>query len=207
MAKTRLVAVEFSPTSPYASLKYGFRTPIKESEGTVLGHTLLNAAAPLQGVVLRVNAPKPPRATKVTAVGYTSSYVSADSIVTAAAAGWQITASKVSGGRRKKTRFTTVVYVTMNGVKYAWNIRNTLLAKITDSLAALGVKRASSTDNDLVFGASFPKPPSVKLFGGSGDSAFTVGTFYDPSNEASISDKYEVKEGKFTQTHWATIAL
>ncbi len=206
MAKNRLVSVDFSSASPYAGLHYAFKTPINASESTALGHTTLTANSPLQGLIYRVNAPKPPKATKKLASGASStSFIDDGAYVSAAAAGWQLIPSKRSGGRRRKTRRTTVVYVTVNGVKYAWNIRDTLLAKAQSSLSALGIKVATKSD-DCVFGASFPQPPKVKFYADQGGEEVSMQTFYDPSNESQLSVNYETTSGRYTLDHWATVA-
>ncbi len=206
MGKSRLVAVDFSSASPYANIHYAFKTTIKESESTALGHTALIGSSPIAGIILRANAPKPPRATKRLASGATStSYIDDGAYLTAAAAGWNILSSRISGGRRRKTRRTTVVYVTLNGVKYGWNIRDTLLAKLKSSLEALGVKTALPSDA-IVFGASFPKPPTVTVFTEVGGETVSTTTFYDPSNEATLSANYETKAGRHTALDWTSMA-
>jgi hypothetical protein len=206
MAKNRLVSVDFSSASSYAGLHYAFKTSIKESESTALGHSTLTASSPLSGLIYRANAPKPPKATKRLADGSTStSFIDDGAYVSAAAAGWQLIASKRSGGRRRKTRRTTVVYVTVNGVKYAWNIKDTLLAKLKPSLDALGVKVAA-VDTDCVFGASFPKPPTVKIFTSQGTDEISASTFFDPSNLSALTVNFETTSGRYTLDHWATIA-
>lgn len=207
MGKNRLVSVDFGSASPYAGLHYAFKTPIKESESTALGHTALTANAPLAGIIYRANAPKPPKATKRLADGSTStSFVDDGALVSAVAAGWQLIPSKRSGGRRRKTRRTTVVYVTINTVKYAWNIKDTLLAKAKPSLDALGIKVATQSDA-CVFGASFPKPPTVKFFNNQGAEEVSMETFYDPSNDSSLSVNFETTSGRYTLEDWATVAL
>ncbi len=206
MAKRRLVSVDFSSASTYAGLHYAFKTGISITESTALGHSALTANSPLQGVIYRANAPKPPKATKRLATGATStSFIDDGAYVSAAAAGWQLIPSTRSGGRRRKTRRTTVVYVTVNGVKYGWNIRDTQLAKAQPSLQALGIKVATKSD-DIVFGASFPKPPQVKIFFPQGDEELSLSTFFDPSNESSLSANYETTSGKYTLDQWATVA-
>lgn len=206
MAKRRLVSVDFSSTSPYAGLHYAFKTGIRETESTALGHAALTGSSPLSGIIYRANAPKPPQATKRLADGSTStSFIDDGAYVSAAAAGWQLIPSKRSGGRRRKTRRTTVVYVTVNGVKYGWNIRDVNLNKARASLDALGIKVASRSD-DIVFGAAFPKPPEVTFFVQQGDEEITMSTFYDPSNDAQLASNYETTSGRYTLEHWATIA-
>lgn len=206
MTKSRLVSVSFSPTSNYAGTQYAFRTVIKAAEGTQLGHDALSAGSPLSGLIFRANSPKPPRATKEFATGVTSSFIDFASYSTAAAAGWSISPSKKMGRRSVETRFAYIVYVTMNNVKYGWSMRKTLFRKLQSNLASLGVKRATAADN-LVFGASFPKPPSVVMKAVAGSEIITNSTFYDPSKESSLSATLQTKAGKFTTSDWAEVAL
>jgi hypothetical protein len=61
-------------------------------------------------------------------------------------------------------------------VKYAWNMPKDTAQKI-GSIQALGIRLATGQDNDLVFGAEYPKPPrATRLIGED-----QISTFYDPS--------------------------
>lgn len=206
MAKSRLVSVDFAPTSNYTGIHYAFRTVVDETKGSQLGHELLAANSPVSGLIFKANSPKPPRATKEFATGVSSSFIDFASYSSASAAGWSITPSKNMGRRSVETRFAYIVYVTINGLKYGWSIRKTLFRKLQSNLASLGVKRATASDN-LVFGASFPKPPQVVMKAVSGSEIITNSTFYDPSNESSLSANFKTKAGKTTTSDWAEIAL
>ena len=206
MAKSRLVAVDFPSTSNYAGIHYAFRTILDASYGSILGHKALTALEPVGGLIFKANAPKPARATKEFATGIHSSFIDDGAYSSASAAGWSITPSKISGSRATNTRFAQVVYITVNGIKYGWSIRKSLYRKIQSSLNALGVKPALPTDN-LVFGASFPKPPIVKIKITQGAEVVTAMSYFDPSNKGSLAANFSYKEGKYNTTHWGEIAL
>ena len=204
MTSSRLVYVALE--APYADHKYGFRTVIEQSKGTVLGHQVLDASTPVQGLIFKANHPKPKRASKTFATGTSSSYITPSAITAAIAAGWDILKAK-SNGRKSKSTFQVPVYVTINGVKYAWGMKKTQKAKLGANLAALGIREVTGTEQDLVFGASFPKPPRVQslTLSGKGATATSVSsnTFYDPSN--SIPDTFRTYSGLVTAADWATI--
>ncbi len=204
--RSRLVYVGLE--APYADHKYGFRTTIEASKGTTLGHQVLDATTPVTGLIFGANSPKPKRASKTFATGTNSSFIAPSAIVAAVAAGWDISKAK-SNGRKNPSRFQVPVYVTVNGVKYAWAMRKTQLTKLGANLQALGIKKVVGTETDLVFGASFPKPPRVKSISiqGKGDSATSVNssTFYDPSNESSLPAEFGRYAGLFNAADWATV--
>ena len=203
--KSRLVGVAMD--APYAGITYAFRTTIKEAEGTVLGHAALTAATPVSGLIFKANAPKPKRATKTFATGTSSSYIAPSAITAAVAAGWDIVKAK-SNGRKSNSRFQIVVYVTINSVKYAWAMRKSQLALLSDNLAALGIRKATGDETDLVFGASFPKPPRIKSITTTGAAGSTTpqssNTFYDPSQK-KIPAEFSTYAGLNSAADWATV--
>lgn len=207
MARARLLAVDMPLGGSYAGIKYAFKSTVSAADSTVLGHEVLDGTSPLSGLIFKANNPKPPRAVKEFATGVRSSFVDSSAIVAASAAGWQITPSKRNGGRSKETRFAQVVYVTVNNIKYGWSIRKSLYRKIQSNLTSLGVRPALASDDDIVYGASFPKPPKVIIKSVQGDQVLAVETFYDPTNEAQLKANFAVKDGKFTINHWQSIAL
>lgn len=150
-----------------AALKYAFRSRMqRESNRTALGQTLINVATinDVQNLVLGCNAPKPARASKTfdtNPPGSESSFCSDDKIVTLKADGWSITPRKAAGKPSFTPRSQTV-YVTVNGIKYAWRSSrapDAISAQV--NLAQIGVKVATATETGLVFGCSFPKPPLI----------------------------------------------
>lgn len=151
---------------------YGFLTNVEAADGTVLGHV---AKDQIQGaVVWGANAPKPARASKQKASGVSSSFISFDAIDAARKAGWRVGKARTRGASNSTA--TRTVYVTIEGIKYAWRIPNVTATNLGD-LAQLGIKVADPKDRDLVFGASSPKPPRAKK---KKDNS-TISTFYDPS--------------------------
>jgi hypothetical protein len=202
MAKSRLVSVELA--APYSTVKYVFYTPIKESESTALGHAAVTAETAVAKLIFKANYPKPRRAFKQFATHSTQSFISESSIATASTAGWDISKSK-SNGRKSNGRFSVVVYVTLNGIKYGWSIRKVIWAKISGSAKTYGIVEAKPTDN-LVFGASFPKPPRVIATVVTGEETSKHGTFYDPSKKDSLPTGIVPKPGSYTQSDWADVA-
>lgn len=155
-----------------ATFLYGFATNVDAADGAVLGHVEKDAIT--GPVVWRANMPKPARASKQKATGVSSSFVSWDAISAARAAGWRVGKAKLRTG--SESTLTKTVYVTVEGIKYAWRMPNTTATNLGD-IAALGIKVATPADRDLVFGASLPKPPRAKKV----VSGSVVSTFYDPS--------------------------
>lgn len=202
-----LVSVLLSTTGAYAGVRYAFRRPksFSAADGTVLDHLVMDGASTVTNLIMGSQNPKPSRAKKKRATGYASSFISASAITAAGNAGWQIEATKRDGGRARITQFTIVVYVTLNGIKYAWNIRKTLYNKIKGSLGALGVKVAAAGD-DLVFGANFPRPPQVIINTAQGADVLSTSSFFDPSNESALAGNFSVKVGRYTQSQWGAVA-
>lgn len=171
-------------------LKYGFRTNVKDSIRTELGQVKFdgNVSANFTGLVIGANAPKPPVATKTevagNAVNTYSSYCDI-SKVGKLPSGWSVGRAKIR--RRAKGPKSVCVYVTINGIKYAWMQPADTHKNVLPSLAALGIKTAALTDNDLVFGAEFPKPPRVgRIISGGRGGIDSISTYCDPSKTDSL---------------------
>lgn len=170
----RLVAVTPFASSP---IKYGFNTNIDQAQSTQLGQVGVNTFA--SGFVLGANAPKPARARKRFASGVVSSFISAGSVTAARTAGWSVgKGSYRAGGSSAKGK---VVYVTIAGIKYGWNMPNTTAQRIGGALAQLGIREGRTTDKDIVFGASYPVPPKASRAVASSGGSSTLTTFYDPT--------------------------
>jgi hypothetical protein len=92
-------------------------------------------------------------------------------------------------------------------VKYAWSIRKSLYRQIQSNLNSLGVRPATASTDDLVFGASFPKPPTVIIKAVQGDGVVQNESFFDPTNEAQLKANFATREGRYTINHWQGIAL
>ena len=200
---SRLVFVQLA--APYAAIKYGFRTTVKDSTSATLGHQALTALTPVAGLILRANTPKPRRASRRTATGIESSFVAPGAVVAAIAAGYDIVKARPNG-RKRNTIFQVAVYVTLNGVKYAWGMRKTQKAKLAANFGALGIQESTGLEDDLVFGASFPKPPKAKSLTFSGDTTISSSIFYDPTNEVQVKALFSDSPGSFTQADWGELA-
>ena len=163
-----------------STIKYGFMTNVDAGTRTALGHTAVTGAYPA-GLVIGANAPKPARASKQSATGTESSFISATSITTARAAGWRVRPGKLrigSSGLKSKT-----VYVTVDGNKIAWKMPTRLYTRLgADDRTALGILDASSNDLDLVFGVSYPTIPRVGKTEFGTDGTDTLTTFCDPDS-------------------------
>lgn len=197
---SRLVYVALA--EPYAGIKYGFRTTVKESTSTLLGHQALDVSTPVTGLIFKANSPKPRRASRRSATGLESSFIAPSAVVAAAAAGFDIVKARPNG-RKNKSQFQIPVYVTVNGVKYAWGMRKTQKSKLGANFGALGIKEATGSEQDLVFGASFPKPPRAESIVIGKDGSVSSSTFYDPTNEAQVLGKFRSEAGQYKAADWA----
>lgn len=149
-------------------LIYVFETNVDQEERANLGHTVVPATVPplaFKGG----NSPKPRRAKRLTADGWNTSFISETPAAIPAAlkaAGWQIERPKANQGIITGTTARAVtVYVTVRGIKYAWNMSTETRAAITDAtLTALGIQIATAADiPTLVWGASLPRPGIVQF--------------------------------------------
>lgn len=165
--------------TPYqgTNLRYGFATNIDAAQSAQLGHTELNGPNPA-GYIFGANSPKPARASRRFATGIISSFIDVGSIVAARAAGWSVGRGKRRGA--SSTTRSKTVYVTIDGVKYAWQLPAATEASI-GGLATLGIQVATNTDDDLVFGASTPKPDRAKKTVINGAEVDIITTFFDPT--------------------------
>jgi hypothetical protein len=148
------------------------------------------------------NSPKPRRASRRTATGIESSFIAPSAVAAAVAAGFDIVKAKPNG-RKSITQLQIPVYVTVNGVKYAWGMRKAQKAKLGANFGALGIKEATGQEQDLVFGASFPKPPRARSVTTTKTGSITSETFYDPSNENQVLGKFSTSAGQLTAADWA----
>lgn len=161
-----------------ATFNYGFLTNVRAAISSELGHDPATGST----VVFGANAPKPGRATKREATGSVSSFYDITLRETLRSLGYRVTAPRIRSGR--KTRHTETVYVTINGIKYAWQMPDWKRAKIGADFDALGLKVGTNADKDLVFGARTvggSKPPTATKTVIGQDGEDSVSTIYDPS--------------------------
>lgn len=192
----RLVTVTVSAQLP--SLRYGFRSGLRDSERSRFGQTPVDNPDNVTGLVVGANAPKPARAAKKIATGWEGSYCSHSVIAALKTAGYKITSGKPTRKPRAANQTSRVVYVTVNGIKYAWYSPSSTVAA---NISTVGIRDASPSDNDLIFGAEFPKPPRYKII--VGDDSFS--SFIDPSNadQAASSNWFPVDDGNFSSVDLA----
>lgn len=176
---------------PFAGLPfhYGFASGADDADRTALGQKPRSAIT--GPVVWRANSPTPARASKKKATGTVSSFIDYTKIASARAAGWKVGGAKMRLG--SETAKTKTVYVTIQGIKYAWRIPLETLT-FMGNVEPLGIKVATAADKDLVFGADFPKPPRAKKIEGTS----VISTFYDPTKDlpagyTSVSSKIDVE--------------
>lgn len=170
------------------TLKYGYKCRLqRDGSLPTLGIVKILPAdvtsALMQNFVLGCNSPKPPRASKKfadVAHGHESSFVSSDNMTAARADGWNLTQGK-AWRKASSSDYSQTVYVTINGIKYAWISSRVPVALATGlDIGQVGVQVATAAEKNLIFGCSFPKPPraSREL---TPDDRFE--TFRDPSVE------------------------
>lgn len=181
-----------------ASMVCVFETNVDAVARTALGHIPVTTTVPafaFQGA----NSPKPARAKILTADGWNSSFVTsvAATQATLRTAGWQI-------GRAPKRRAiitgttarAVTVYVTVRGIKYAWNMPTETRVKITDAtLTALGVNIATTADiPTLVWGATYPRPAKAQTFiTGGTQGGDLLSTFVGQAQEDSLPSNWKLK--------------
>ncbi len=192
----RLVWVTVS--QPLQALKYAFRSGLRDSERSRFGQTALTNPEETQGVIIGANAPKPARASKKMQTGWEGSFCSHTVIAALKVAGYRITAGKPTRKPRAATNNSRVVYVTLNGIKYAWYY---VASTVAANIGTVGVREASGNDNDLIFGAEFPKPPRYKVI--IGDDSFS--SFVDPSSldQAQGASWFPVDDGNYSSVDLA----
>ena len=181
-----------------SDLLYGFKSGADTTLKTALGQTDIISTTPVTNLVLEANNFKPYTLKKETAAGSEQSFANYDKIATATQNG--LTVAK-AGYRPKVKRGNNrgrIVYVTINGVKYGWKFLSTTLPIV---LGTIGVTVATGSENDIIYGATFPKPPRMKLIAASREDTLT--TFVDPGavDAASQAGWIMVNEGCHTAEH------
>ncbi|MEO0537676.1 MAG: hypothetical protein AAF215_27915 [Cyanobacteria bacterium P01_A01_bin.123] len=171
-----------------ALFNYGFKTNIDTAQSAQLGHNEITGDTPA-GTVIGANSPKPARASRRFASGTVSSFIDVAAIPTARTQGWRVGKAKIRRGG--STQFSISVYVTLLGVKYAWNIPLRNWQAYQADLTQMGVRAATSDDSDLIWGASSPKPPRAYQTIVLGDETNTISTFVDPNSQLADGWKYQ----------------
>lgn len=166
--------------APVADIKYGFNSGADAGDRGILGQTPVTSDG-LTGLVIGANNIKPGKATKTKPTGTESSFYAHDKRQELRSAGWTLTSPKIRTKRASKR--SDLLYVTINGVKYGWSSAKAT-TQPADS-AKLGIKAVKSTDVDVIYGCSFPKPPRAKTQIGNG-SSYSI--FVDPSKADALPD-------------------
>ena len=174
-----------------APLSYGFKTNIDAAQSAQLGQNEIPGDVPA-GTVVGANSPKPARASRRFATGTVSSFIDVNAITTAKSQGWRVGKAKIRRGG--STIRTISVYVTILGIKYAWNIPRRIYDTYQADLTQMGVRVATNDDADLVWGAETPKPPRVYQTVLVGDESNTISTFADPNAQLANGWKFQTEE-------------
>jgi len=169
------------------AIKYGFHTNADSAQRTALGHNAVNVGNLPIGLVLGANAPKPGKASKKFASGSVTSFYDIGQTGSLRANDWRV--RPPTRRRRTTTARTTAVYVTIEGIKYAWMQANEVGIRIGDGdRAALGIINATSNDRDLVWGASYPQPSRASRTAGEN----LISTYFDPSKLDTLPEGWQV---------------
>lgn len=173
--------------------KYGFMTNVLAAVGTDCGHNEVTGDFPT-GLVIGANAPKPGRATKRGTTGTGGSFYDIANRASLKAAGYSTTAPRIRrGGAGANSR---AVYVDLDGVRYAWRMPQTTFANVSGVLSDLGITECTGAEVNLVWGASYPKPPkaSTTITGAGGVN--TISTFIDPASLSGLPDGWSTSSGE-----------
>lgn len=184
----RKVSVE-----PFAgvNIQYGFMTNVANAVSAACGHQPIGATTP-PGLVFGANAPKPGRASRKRADGNDSTFFDYAVYFQLIQDGWSI---KLPRRRRGGVgRNSRAVYVTVAGIKYAWNMPNHTRTSIGADFAGLGISEATANDGDLVWGASSPKPPVAKKVQVGEGGTDTISTFVDPARADTLPEGWTSSE-------------
>jgi hypothetical protein len=176
----------------HPNLKYVFKSTLKSSLHNDFGCLEVTADfTDPTGVVFEPNSPKPARASKRTAdPEIEGAYCAFDKTKTLRGDRYTITqpVNKLS----LSTALTNALYINLAGTKYAWKsskLSAEQIGELGGYQALLGIETVSANDRDLVWGATFPKPPKVKktLADGSTFSSFCDSTKVDDAIAAGWS--------------------
>lgn len=189
----------YSVPVPGGFVCYFRRPDLVSTAATALGVTKVTAAniVATKGFC-RANAPRMPVAKKNLAAGSVSSIFDISKKAALAADGWSFRGRGIIrwrgplAGNAYKSKTT---YVTIGGLKYAWNMPLYLYNKIETDLAGLGVSLADGGDTKTLFwGLSAPKPARVsKLVEESGELT-EYSTFCDPTKEDALPNGWKIVE-------------
>jgi hypothetical protein len=171
------------------TLNYGFNSGLADSKRATFGQTVIDFDAVPAKTVFGANSPKPYRASKKLTTGYESSYCS-DSVVAALKTA-KYTITRPKKRTATKSALSDTYYVDVQGIKYAWSSPKLPVGIPASYPADTGVTTATSAMEDLVFGATYPKPArySVRINEGTAtESSFS--SFVEPTKEDNLPNDW-----------------
>ena len=188
---------------PGAAWRYGYRSPVSESEKTDLGieDAITATGGYVDGVLFGVDRPKPAQLRKVSATeGYDGSYCSADRINAALGLGYRMVHPILRrfgnpGGTRSRTVYVDTRPIdpgtgepSGTGYRKAWTLPQYLITRINADQAALGHEFSNGKEDDLVWGADelFGPRRARKLFISAEGRPSYSETFVAPSREDNL---------------------
>lgn len=173
-------------------LKYIFNSKLRSSLYADFGQVSVTSKFNVAGAILGANSPRPSRASKKNAppIGYEGSFCSDENIASLRKKGYRISRGKLRVP--SSSALSKSVYVTVNGVKYAWqmSLPSTEQGELSAIITALGLNEADPKDSgDLVWGADFPKPARAEILrlDGEGNVAASFSTFCDDTKEGDAA--------------------
>lgn len=177
------------------NINYGFLSGLKDSLRNDFGQVATKGTLPTN-FCFGANSPKPGRASKKISTGNVSSYYADAKRSGLKKAGYNVTRKKIravqTGG------LAPVYYVTIAGIKYAWNMTYMTAGVLpSDLVTAAGVKKAKADEKGLVFGAEFPKPPRYSRDVTINGDIESFTTFVDPEQIKSSTDWIPTQPAKF----------
>ncbi|MCT7987613.1 hypothetical protein [Laspinema olomoucense] len=144
-------------------------------------------------LIIGGDAPRPAKVRKKTLEYSVTSYVGYDKINQALAQGWK-KAGGIEYRAARQTKQSKLVFITIRGIKYAWRMRADQYAKLQPYASNIGFKDASPNDLDLVYGPSFPKPPTIGIVISGEGSTDNLSTFCDPTKVNSLKEGWFLKD-------------
>lgn len=173
------------------SLKYAFQSGLRDGLRNDFGQVLITQTTAVNKLALGVNAPKPARANKLIATGYEASFCADNRRASLKQQGYRMIRPKFRAGG--ESNLSDTVYVTINGIKYTWQIPKITGQPGLAAVGAFGHQKAGASDKDLVFGASFPKPAIAGATSSQTGFPVSFKTFVDPSRENNLPPGFKVK--------------
>lgn len=198
-APTRLVQIQLKG---FTTVRYAFRTKIKEASSTALGHedALTQQGNLKAGAVIGANSPKPPRATRITTGdGYESSFVSSTKVGEVRKSDeWTVVAGRVrrpKTSKRSKQLFVKVK-AGQGSYNYAWVAPMAQFEKFKDQLTNLGIEEVKDSNYATVlYGVNKPKPQKASKEG----TGRTISVFVSDSKLDSLPQGWSTGSGNSSE--------